>query len=209
MTENLNIALVFGAGLASVLSPCVLPVVPIIVTGSSNDNKLRPFMIIAGLTLTFVIMGVVSSLFGSLIGPKMVYLKNAAALIIILFGLLLLFNVNLFKYLSFLSQFGGNSRGKIGGFFLGLSLGIIWIPCVGPMLSSVLLMVAERKDIPSGIFLLFIYSLGFALPMLIAAYTSQFFRTRFNKIRKFPVVVNIASGLVLVAFGAFIILRGY
>ena len=141
MTENLNLALVFAAGLASVLSPCVLPVVPIIVTGSDNDHQLRPVMIIAGLTLMFVIMGAVSSLFGTIIGPKMAMVNKAAGVLIVLFGLLLIFNVNLFKHLSFLSQFAQKSRGKTGGFILGLTLGIIWIPCVGPMLSSVLFMV--------------------------------------------------------------------
>lgn len=60
MMGNLNIALVFAAGLASVLSPCVLPVIPIIVTGKSDDHKLRPLFIIAGLALTFTSMGIVS-----------------------------------------------------------------------------------------------------------------------------------------------------
>jgi cytochrome c-type biogenesis protein len=208
MTENLNIALVFGAGLASVLSPCVLPVVPIIVTGSDNDHKLRPVMIIAGLTLTFVIMGAVSSLFGTIIGPKMVYMNKAAGILIVLFGFLLIFNVNLFKHLGFLSQFAQKSRGKSGGFILGLTLGIIWIPCVGPMLSSVLALVASHGKVLYGIFFLFIYSLGFAVPMLIAGYAAQFFRNRFRKIGKFPVIINIVSGLILIAFGAAIFFKG-
>jgi cytochrome c-type biogenesis protein len=208
MTENLNMALVFAAGLASVLSPCVLPVIPIIVTGSDNDHKLRPVMIIAGLTLMFVVMGAVLSLFGTIIGPKMALVNKAAGVIILLFGLLLIFNVNLFKHLSFLSQFAQKSRGKAGGFILGLTLGIIWIPCVGPMLSSVLALVASHGKVLYGILFLFIYSVGFAVPMLIAGYAAQFFRKRFRKIGKFPVIINILSGLILVAFGAVILFKG-
>ena len=208
MTENLNIALVFGAGLASVLSPCVLPVIPIIVTGSHDDHRLRPVMIIAGLTLTFIVMGVLSSLFGTIIGPKMYYVNKAAGGIILLFGLLFIFNVNLFKHLSFLSRFAQKSRGKAGGFVLGLTLGIIWIPCIGPLLSSVLALVASHGKVLYGIFFLLIYSLGFAVPMLIAGYAAQFFRFRFRKIGKFPVIINITSGLILVAFGAGILLKG-
>jgi cytochrome c-type biogenesis protein len=208
MTENLNMALVFAAGLASVLSPCVLPVVPIIVTGSDNDHRLRPLMIIAGLALTFIAMGVLSSLFGTIIGPKMALVNKAAGVIILLFGLLLIFNVNLFKHLSFLSQFAQKSRGKAGGFVLGLTLGIIWIPCVGPMLSSVLALVASHGKVLYGIFALFIYSLGFAVPMLIAGYAAQFFRSRFRKIGESPVIINVASGLILVAFGAVIFFKG-
>jgi cytochrome c-type biogenesis protein len=208
MIENLNIALVFGAGLASVLSPCVLPVVPIVVTGSTDDHRLRPVMIVSGLAITFMAMGVISSLFGAIIGPKMVYVEKTAAVIIVLFGFLLLFNVNLFKHVSFISNIGSKTKGRVGGFILGLILGIIWIPCVGPMLSGVLALVATQGNIGMGIFLLFIYSLGFAVPMLIAGYASQFFRTRFRKIGKFPYVVNIVSGLLLVALGAGIFFRG-
>jgi|WetSurMetagenome_2_1015567.scaffolds.fasta_scaffold49698_6 cytochrome c-type biogenesis protein len=208
MTENLNMAMVFAAGLASVLSPCVLPVVPIIVTGSDNDHKLRPVMIIAGLTLMFVIMGAISSLFGTIIGPKMTYVNKAAGILIVLFGILLIFNVNLFKHLSFFSQFAQKSRGKTGGFILGLTLGIIWIPCVGPMLSSVLALVASHGKVLYGILFLFIYSAGFAIPMLIAGYAAQFFRKRFRKIGKFPIMINIGSGLILIAFGAMILFKG-
>jgi cytochrome c-type biogenesis protein len=68
--------------------------------------------------------------------------------------------------------------------------------------------VAVKKAILSGVFYLFIYSLGFAIPMLIAGYASHFFRNRFRKIGKFPVIVNIASGLVLVTFGTMILFKG-
>jgi cytochrome c-type biogenesis protein len=208
MVDQVNIALVFSAGVMSVLSPCVLPVVPIVVTGKSDDHRLRPLLIVAGLSLTFVIMGVLSSLFGSFIGPNMRYVEKAAGVLIALFGILLVFNVNFFKHLSFLSQFAGRSRGGFGGFFLGFTLGIIWIPCVGPMLSSVLAMVATQGKVLSGIGLLFVYSLGFSIPMLIAGYASQFFRTRLRTVGKFPVVINVVSGLILVAFGLFVVFRG-
>jgi len=208
MTENLNIALVFAAGLASVLSPCVLPLIPVIVTGSDEDHRLRPLMIVAGLTLTFVAMGVLSSLFGAALGPRMVYANKAAGVIVATVGLLLIFNVNVFEHLSFLSRFAQKSRGRAGGLILGLTLGIVWIPCVGPLLSSVLFMVAAHKQVLAGSFYLIIYSLGFAVPLLVAGYAAQFFRNRFRKIGKFPAIVNFASGLILLAFGAMIFFKG-
>jgi len=208
MTENLNIMLVFAAGLASVLSPCVLPVVPIIVTGSGEDHRLRPVMIVAGLALTFMVMGVLSSLFGFLIGPRMGYVEKAAGAMIALLGLLLVAGVNLFKYAGFLSRFAQKSRGRAGGFLLGLTLGIVWIPCVGPMLSGVLALVATHGRLWTGIGFLAVYSLGFAVPMLIAGYTSQFFRARVRGIGKHPHLVSVASGLALLALGIFIIAHG-
>jgi cytochrome c-type biogenesis protein len=208
MVDNINIVLVFAAGLASVLSPCVLPVIPIVVVGSNDDHKLRPVLIVAGLSVTFILMGVVSALFGSFIGTKMLYVEKAAGVLIALFGLLLIFNVNLFKHLSFFSHFAQKSRGRLGGFILGFTLGVIWIPCVGPMLSSVLAIVATQGKIVTGIGLLFVYSLGFATPMLIAGYASQFFRERLRKIGKHPYLINIGSGIILFALGLFIVFKG-
>lgn len=208
MNENLNIALVFFAGMASVLSPCVLPVVPIVVTGKGDDHKIRPVMIVAGLAVTFMLMGSASALFGSIFATKMHYVEKAAGLLIALFGILLIFNVNLFKHLGFLSQFAQKSKGRFGGFILGFALGIIWIPCVGPMLSGVLALVATQGKVVTGIALLFDYSLGFAVPMLIAGYASQFFRKRLRGFGKFPYLVNIVSGLLLVALGLFIVVKG-
>jgi cytochrome c-type biogenesis protein len=208
MIDNVNIALVFGAGLASVLSPSVLPVVPIVVTGTADDHKMRPVMIVSGLALTFITMGVVSSIFGAAIGSKMFYVEKAAGILIAVFGLLLIFNVNLFKHFGFFSNIAGKTRGRVSGFLLGLTLGIIWIPCVGPMLSGVLAMVATQGKIVTGILLLFVYSLGFAVPMLIAGYASQFFRSRVKKIGKLPIIVNVISGLLLIGLGLIIVFKG-
>jgi cytochrome c-type biogenesis protein len=208
MVHTINIALVFAAGVASVLSPCVLPVVPIIITGNSDDHRLRPLLIVAGLAITFILMGVASALFGSFIGMKMLYVEKAAGVLIALLGLLLIFNVNLFKHLGFFSRITNKSRGRLGGFILGLTLGIIWIPCVGPMLSSVLALVATQGKVVTGIALLFVYSLGFATPMLIAGYFSHFFRKRLRGIGKYPYWVSIGSGVVLVALGLFIVFKG-
>jgi cytochrome c-type biogenesis protein len=208
MIDNINIFFVFTAGLMSVLSPCVLPIVPIVVTGNNNEHKWRPMLVVSGLSLTFIIMGVLSSLFGSVIGPKMLFIEKIAGILIAIFGILLLFNVNLFKHLSFFSRFAQKSKGRFGGFFLGLTLGIIWIPCVGPMLSSVLALVATEGKMAIGIFMLLIYSAGFSIPLLLAGYASQFFRKRLRSIGKFPYTVNLISGLILIGLGLFIIFRG-
>jgi cytochrome c-type biogenesis protein len=138
----------------------------------------------------------------------MLFIEKIAGILIAIFGILLLFNVNLFKHLSFFSRFAQKSKGRFGGFFLGLTLGIIWIPCVGPMLSSVLALVATEGKMAIGIFMLLIYSAGFSIPLLLAGYASQFFRKRLRSIGKFPYTVNLISGLILIGLGLFIIFRG-
>ncbi len=206
--ENMSLLLVFAAGLVSILSPCVLPVIPIVITGGSDDHKWRPVLVVSGLTLTFVLMGAASSLFGSLIGSKMIYIEKAAGLLIIALGLMMVLNVNIFKHFGFFTRFAQKSRGRLGGFFLGTTLGIVWIPCVGPVLSGILAMVAAKGELSTGIFMLFVYSIGFALPLLLAGYASQFFRKKFSKIGKYPVLINSISGVLIMILGAIIFTKG-
>ena len=202
-------ALAFGAGLASVASPCVLPVVPVVVAGSSDDHRSRPALVVAGIAASFVTMGVLTSLFGAAVGPLLPALEKVTGVLVIAFGLLLLADVNLFKHLGWLSRLGpAGAGGRWSGLVLGLSLGLVWIPCVGPMLSSVLAMVASQGRLASGVVLLTAYSLGFAVPMLAVGYGSLALRQRIRAVAAHPVAVRWASGLLLVVFGVVVLRRG-
>ncbi|HSN14912.1 MAG TPA: cytochrome c biogenesis CcdA family protein [Anaeromyxobacteraceae bacterium] len=202
------LALSFGAGLASVASPCVLPVVPIIVTGTADEHRSRPALVVAGIALSFIAMGVASSLFGGAIGHALPLLEKGVGGVVLAFGLLLLADVNLFKRLTFLQRIQVVGAGPWSGLLLGASLGLVWIPCVGPMLSSVLAMVATRGSLAAGVLLLFAYSLGFAVPMLAVGYGSQALRQRVRAVAAHPVAVRWVSGLLLVAFGVLILRKG-
>jgi cytochrome c-type biogenesis protein len=202
------VALSFGAGLASVASPCVLPVVPILVAGTADEHRARPALIVAGVAASFVAMGVLTSLFGAAVGPVLPRLEKGVGALVVLFGLLLLADVNLFKRLAWLQRIQPPGGGRASGLLLGLSLGLVWIPCVGPMLSSVLAMVAAEGSLAAGVGLLLAYSLGFAVPMLALGYGSQALRQRVRAVAAHPVAVRWASGLLLVAFGAVILRKG-
>ena len=103
-----TLALSFGAGLASVASPCVLPVLPIVVAGRTDEHRARPALVVAGIAASFVAMGVVTSLFGGAIAPAMPHLEKLVGVVVLLFGLLLLADVNLFKRLSWLQGMGAS-----------------------------------------------------------------------------------------------------
>lgn len=203
-----SIALTFGAGLASVASPCVLPVVPLIVTGTAEEHRSRPALVVAGIAASFIAMGLLTSLFGAVVGPQIPKLEKGVGLLVLLFGLLLLADVNLFKRLTWLQRIQPGTGGRWSGLLLGLSLGLVWIPCIGPMLSSVLAMVAAKGTLLAGVSLLLVYSLGFAVPMLAVGYGSQALRQRIRLVSSHPLVVRWASGLLLVAFGAVIVTKG-
>lgn len=203
-----SLAMSFGAGLASVASPCVLPVVPLLVAGRADEHRWRPALVVAGIATSFVAMGVVTSLFGAAVGPSLPWLEKAVGAIVVAFGLLLLADVNVFKRLAFLQRIGQGGDGRWSGLLLGASLGLVWIPCVGPMLSGVLAMVATRGSLAAGVALLLAYALGFAVPMLTVGYGSQALRQRVRAVASRPLAVRWASGLLLVAFGAVILRKG-
>lgn len=208
MMPNVNIFLVFGAGLTSILSPCVLPVVPIVVAGTGKERRTRPVLVVAGLATTFMAMGILSTLFGAVIGPAMQTVEKIAAILIVSFGVLMLLNVNLFKHLGFLTRLRQPTGGTISGYLLGATLGVIWIPCVGPMLSAVLAMVAADGTLGHGVGYLLVYSLGFSVPLLTAGYAAQGFRNRVGFVRNHPLVYRIVSGVILIALGVFIFFEG-
>jgi cytochrome c-type biogenesis protein len=203
-----NIALAVGAGLASVLSPCVLPVVPVVVAGAERKDMLRPLLLVLGLSVTFIIMGAVSSLFGALLVGKTRYIEVAGAAVIMIMGLLVLLDLNLFKRLYRLSNIRVRGEGRLAGFFLGLALGLVWVPCIGPFLSSILAMVGTSGQLVHGIILLAFYSLGLAIPMLAVAYSSHFLQRRIGLLARHASILRYASGTVLIAFGLYSIVVG-
>ena len=203
-----NIALAAGAGLASVLSPCVLPVVPVIVAGAEKEDRLRPLLVVLGLSLTFMAMGAVSSLFGSLLVGRTRSIELAGAAVILVMGVLVLFDLNIFKRLYRLSNIRVKGEGRLGGIILGMALGLVWVPCIGPMLSSILTMVGTSGQLARGVILLGFYSLGLAIPMLAIAYSSHILQRRVRALAQHEAVLRYVTGVILVAFGLYSIFFG-
>ncbi len=204
-----TLLMVTFAGIASIASPCVLPMVPIIVTGTSDDHKYRPLLIVTGLSFSFIMMGVLTSLFAGAVAGVMPMVEKMVGVVVIIFGLSMLFGMNVFKKFTFFykaQQF--QSKGKWSGLVLGMTLGIIWIPCVGPMLSGVLALVATQGELTSGLILLTFYSLGFSIPMLLAGYASQSFRHKIRAVNAHPMAIRVISGLLLIVFGYYILTAG-
>ncbi len=203
-----NIFLAVGGGLASVLSPCVLPVVPVIVAGAEARDRLRPLLVVLGLSITFMAMGAVSSLFGALLAGRTRYIEQAGGLIILVMGLMLILDINIFKRLYRLSNIQVNSEGRFGGLVLGMALGLVWVPCVGPVLSGILAMVGTSGRLARGIVLLGFYSFGFAAPMLAVAYSSHTIQRRLRKVTGHEKLLRYLAGGVLFAFGLYAVFIG-
>src|SRR3990172_5543381 len=176
-----SIILIFAAGLVTILKPCCLPLVPVVMSGSAG-GRLRPVAIVSGMTLSFTIMGTLVSGFGAAFGGFADTMRSLSILFIMGMGAVLFdedINMEFVKLsgsitqsfrqrVRFLNNGPSNTQGQglSGAFFLGMSLGVVWIPCVGPILGAVLAYVASVGNITYGAWMLFVYSVGMSLPML-------------------------------------------
>ncbi len=203
-----NILLALSAGLASVLSPCVLPVIPVIMAGADQKDQLRPLLVVLGLSLTFMAMGAVSSLFGSLLIGRTRTIEVVGAVIIMLMGFMVLFDVSIFKRLCRLSNIPVKAEGRFGGLLLGMALGLVWVPCIGPFLSSILTMVGTSGQLLPGIILLAFYSLGLGIPMLAVGYSSHLLQSRLRGLSQHEAILRYVAGSILIAYGLYSILAG-
>nr|WP_321496673.1 cytochrome c biogenesis CcdA family protein [uncultured Methanolobus sp.] len=204
----------FIAGIVSVLSPCVLPLLPIVLAYSTGNSKLRPLAIIAGLTFSFTVMGIAASAFGEYILPYISELKIIAELIIIFMGMAMLIEKDIFASLSqYTGKIHVEGKGLAGGIVIGVSLGVVWIPCVGPILASILTLVALEGNVLYGAGLLFIYAMGFAIPMLIIAYSAKLSGDKLSKIAEYDIELKKGAGVVLIIVGMWMVysnhLRAY
>lgn len=170
----------FLAGLATVLSPCVLPVLPAILSGGVNKGKYRPLGIVLGLISSFVFFTLTLTYLVHLLGISANILRYFAIGIISLFGLIMIFPSLSDKFSRLTSSVGdtganlqskaAQEKGFISGFILGMALGLVWTPCAGPILAAITTLVATQSITSEVILLTLAYSLGAAIPLFLIAY---------------------------------------
>jgi cytochrome c biogenesis protein CcdA len=200
----------FFAGVVSVLSPCILPVIPAVFAYSTEKGKFRPLAIVLGLSLSFTSMGIITSLFGATLTSYLDLLYIFAEVLLITMGISLLFDLNIFNVFgNFSSLANSKKEGLFGGLLLGLSLGIVWLPCVGSVLGSILTMVAVSGKVVYGALMLFIYSVGFSIPMLLVAYSASFSSKRLQKVSKYGFPLKKAAGLIVLGVGFYMVYQNH
>ncbi len=167
----------FLAGLVTVLSPCILPVLPIVLSGSINGGHRRPIGIVVGFILSFTLFTLFLSTLVKATGLSADFLRSFSVVIIMLFGISLLlpnFQVLMEKLFTRLSSLVSTNSSRGTGFFsgllLGISLGLIWTPCVGPIIASVITLAATSSVNGSSFLITLAYSAGTAIPMFAITY---------------------------------------
>ena len=160
---------VFVGGLALNLTPCVYPLIPITIgyfggqsEGSTGRLAIMGLLFMLGLAVTYSIIGVVTSLSGAVFGAVLQNPIVILAVVAILLGLSLsMFGVYEFKLPdSMVAKFGGSKTGMFGAFFMGLTMGIVAAPCIGPFILGLVTYVATKQDPYFGFLMFFVLALG-------------------------------------------------
>ncbi len=199
----LLLAIGFVAGVVTALSPCVLPVLPIVLAGGATGR--RPLAIVAGIVLSFTVFTLFAAWLLDLLGLPEDLLRNLAIALLFLVALSLLVPQVaewLARPLQFLTRRSGGDKG--GGFLLGASLGLVFVPCAGPVLAAVTVIAARRDVGLESLLLTLAYAIGAAVPMLAIAFAGQraarVFRANATTVRRVSGVL-VAGAALAIAFG--------
>lgn len=170
------------AGLLSTLSPCVLPILPILLGSATNAHPRAPLALAAGLALSYAVIGTTLAWAGSALGIDTSLFRNVGAVMLGLFGMVLISGSLQQRFASATSGIGnaGNAfisrmrlDGLAGQFAIGLVLGVVWSPCVGPTLGAAIVLASQGAQLPQVALLMGIFGLGAALPVVVLAYVSR------------------------------------
>jgi cytochrome c biogenesis protein CcdA/thiol-disulfide isomerase/thioredoxin len=209
-------ALAFAAGVLTVASPCVLPTLPILLGVSvGRHGAWRPVCIAAGFVLTFSLLalGLGASAAALGLGPEA--WRNAATVLLALCGVLMIWPAPFERLvtavggsaLSRVGALGGSGDGVIGGLLVGASLGAVWTPCAGPVLGSILTLVATAPHLGRAAVLLVAFAVGASVPMLGIAYGGQWATTRARAILPYTQRLQRVFGVVVIAVAVVVHLR--
>lgn len=214
LMQDVSIPISFWAGLISFFSPCLLPMIPIFImyiTGVSMEDELqerrlrslvRTLLFILGFTIIFMIMGTSASFLGKIFARNKNIFAKISGLLIMLFGLntMGIFKINLLNTEKRLSG-PRNITNSFGSLIMGMAFAAGWTPCFGPVLASILLYAGGAATVSKGVFLLFIYSMGMAIPFLLTAVFINAFIRFIEKADRFMKYMPIISGIFMVIFG--------
>lgn len=209
-----NAVLAFLAGILSTLSPCVLPLLPIVLGTALTQHRLGPVALAAGLATSFVAIGLFIATIGFSIGLDGGVFRLAAAIVLMLIGLVMIVPCLQAQVAlaagpvgNWAEQRFGNVSGSglSGQFAVGLLLGAVWSPCVGPTLGAASVLAAQGRDLGQVALTMTAFGLGAALPLLLLGLVSREAMLRWRgRLMSAGQGPKLAMGTVLIAVGILI-----
>lgn len=217
----MDILLAFSAGLLSFVSPCVLPLIPsylAIIAGISVEELrredfskklmfLRSLVFVIGLIIPMILLGISATALGKALQLHQTFISQLLGFVVIFFGLHLL---GLLRFQLFQREFRfdflfSGKQSLISLAIMGMAFGFGWTPCIGPMLSSILILASEAETVWRGGYLLTFYGLGLGLPFILLGLFSSFSWRLLSWLKKYVQVVSIISGILLIILGVLLI----
>ncbi len=208
----LQIIFAILAGMFTIIAPCTLPLLPVLLgTSLGQSSKSRPIFIVLGFIIVFTSATIILSLVTRYTGLNPNIIRNIGIIILAIFGLLLIWPKLFEKFAGKLTPFIFQMSAKVGlgtygngsAFILGMSLGLVWTPCAGPVLASILTLIALQKDLLASTILLVAYSAGVGVPMLIIAYGGQYISQKVDVISKYSGLLQQIFGVIIVLLAVF------
>lgn len=203
-----SLALGWLAGALSTLSPCVLPLLPIILLGAARQGPLGPLALAAGLMVSFTAAGILLATVGFAIGISGDVVRDAGAFVMAVFGIVLLVPRLQLAFAGAMGAATGGSNsllerlspdGLAGNFVLGAVLGLVWAPCTGPTLGAAVGMAAQSETALRAAAIMAAFSVGAITPLLVLAYGSrQAIGQRRERLQRFAAAAKPAMGGILV-----------
>jgi len=172
----------FVAGLLTLINPCVLPLLPIVIASAFASNRYGPLALAAGLVLSFTVIGVGITAFGHLLGIDIDMINRIAAVMMILFGILLLIPQSQSWFTALTSPLANKANerldnvrgdGLTGQFMVGTLLGAVWSPCIGPTLGGAIGLAAAGENMAAATLTMLAFGLGAAVMLTALAYGSR------------------------------------
>jgi len=203
------------AGILSTLSPCVLPLIPILVGTALTAHRLGPLFLAFGLALSFTAVGLFLATVGVMIGLDQGIFRNVAAGLLILFGLVLLSSRLQQRFAAATSGLSGagqplleriSSDTLTGQFLLGLVLGIVWSPCVGPTLGATMTLASQGGNLGHAAVVMALFGTGAGLPLIVLGTLSHQAMMRFkSKLSAAGKTGKVLLGMLLLVLGILIV----
>lgn len=207
------LAISFISGLAAILTPCIWPLLPIVLSTSTSQNSAKPTGTVLGIITSFTIFTLAISFLITLVGLNIEILRKIAALILLSLGLALTIPALTIKLEAFLSILSSKLPVKsqadpkdsfLGGYLTGLILGIVWSPCAAPILAIVATISATQTISVAQILIVITFAIGLSIPLLILALSGSYLFTKTRLLSRYTGRIQQVFGLVTIATAAMI-----
>ncbi len=213
----MDLILGYLAGLLTLINPCVLPILPIVLATALQAGRFGPLALAAGMSVSFVALGMLVAVFGQALGINDQTVSNAAAVLMIGFGLVLLIPRFSAQFATATAGFSAQAddgmnridqSGISGQFVGGILLGAIWSPCIGPTLGGAISLASQGESLVQATAIMFTFALGVSTTIIALGYGAQsVIRRRQSLMRKISNVARPVMGVVFVAVGLAILFK--